>query len=397
MKKIPLTGATVLLAMVGVAVFGHVATADDARIEQLARQVVASSANIQPGDVVVISGGEHTTALMEAAAIEVYKAGGLPTLFFKTDRVIRARFAQTPERFLDQQPRFMAKWLKNIDVWIGLPDVRDAKTVFAGIPENRLAKTSKGARVIWDMLNDSPVRAVLIGYPTKEEAELNGLDFEAYQTMHWKAVHTDYRKISEQGDYLKNILKGSRSVHLTSPSGTDFTFKVGNRSIFVDDGMVSEREAKSKTFLDRVADLPGGSLSFAPIETSANGKVVIPKDRCRFTALRNVSFQFENGKLRNFKAAEGADCFNEIMSAYSGPCDTFAAIRFGLNPEWKVIEDGGADFRPDDAAGMVTIHTGFNQLLGGKNHEPGGFSFPIVNATVEVDGRVVIKNGKLMF
>ena len=74
----------------------------------------------------------------------------------------------------------------------------------------------------------------------------------------------------------------------------------------------------------------------------------------------------------------------------------FASVAIGLNPEWKVIEDPG-DFRPEDAAGMVTINIGNNQLLGGENRSTGGFSFPIVNATVEIDGRVVVKDGKLTF
>ena len=96
------------------------------------------------------------------------------------------------------------------------------------------------------------------------------------------------------------------------------------------------------------------------------------------------------------EAKQGGRCFEETIAPYSGPNKTIAYISIGLNPEWKVMEDG-ADFRPEGAAGMVTVGIGDNMLYGGKNRNAGSFSFPLVGATVEVDGRVVIKQGTLMF
>ena len=53
------------------------------------------------------------------------------------------------------------------------------------------------------------------------------------------------------------------------------------------------------------------------------------------------------------------------MAPYSGPKDMFASVAIGLNPEWKVIEDPG-DFRPEDAAGMVTMRDdGFRKAVAG--------------------------------
>ena len=396
MRRFMLTRAMPTIAIAGVLVFVSATAIADEKFEQLARQVVGTSASVKPGDVVVVAGGKHTTELMEAVAVEVYKAGGLPTLFLSTDRLSRTRFAEMPERFLGQEPKYFAEWLKHVDVWIGLPGTENPKAVFADIPEKRMATSSKAARVIWDMLNDAKIRVVSIGYPTAEEAAQNGLEFETYETMHWKAVHTDYRKISDQGNRLRDYFQRAKSVRVTSPHGTDITFEVGNRPIFVNDGIVTAEEAKSRTFFTRLASLPGGSLSFAPLETSANGKVIVPKQRCRFEPLKEVSFAFKNGRLQDFQAAKGAKCFNETMAAYAGSKDMIGSIQIGLNPEWKVIEDDG-DFRPKDALGMVTIGIGFNELLGGANKDPGGFSFPIVGATIEIDGRVVIKDGKLMF
>ncbi len=392
--------ATHSAAVIGLAgvILGAATTADagDPQYERMARKMVRTSANVQPGDVVVVNGGKHTIELMEAVAEEVNRLGGMPTMFLNTDKVARARNLEMPEQYLDQDQTYFAEWLKHIDVWISVPAYEDIKAVWGEIPEARLAKSRKSFQVVWDMLNGAKIRLVSLGYPTKEQAAINGLDFTTYREMHWRAVNADYKQISKRGNYLKNVLQGAKMAKVTSPAGTNFSFKIGVRPIFVDDGILTERDAKSNRFLDRVASLPGGAVSFAPIEASANGKIVVPRHQCRFQPLTGVAFDFRNGKLQNFKATKGAVCFEETMAPYTGPKDTIGYVSIGLNPEWKVMESPG-DFRPEAAAGMVTIGIGQNELYGGNNRNTGGFSFPIVKATVEVDGRVVIKDGKLMF
>jgi len=61
-----------------------------------------------------------------------------------------------------------------------------------------------------------------------------------------------------------------------------------------------------------------------------------------------------------------------------------------------VVEEGG-DYRPGNAAGMVWLGIGGNSMLGGANKVEGeaGFGIPVTNATVEIDGKVVVRNGEL--
>lgn len=159
---------------------------------------------------------------------------------------------------------------------------------------------------------------------------------------------------------------------------------------------MTPEDAQSKVLYVRSAFLPGGRVFVAPIETSANGKVMVPASRCRNAPLTGVSFEFKNGKLQNFKADKGADCFNEVLASYSGSKDMFGSFSIGLNPNRKVMEAPG-DYRPADAAGMVQISIGYNQTTGGNNADPGSFPFAITRATVTVDGKVVVKDGQLAF
>jgi aminopeptidase len=71
------------------------------------------------------------------------------------------------------------------------------------------------------------------------------------------------------------------------------------------------------------------------------------------------------------------------------------SVTIGLNPALKVIEDT-ADYRPQNASGMVVVGLGTNDLLGGNNKTESGWLIPVSKATVEVDGKIVIKDGELI-
>jgi aminopeptidase len=362
--------------------------------DTLAKRVVATTVKVKPGNVVAVMGGKHTIPFMEALSIEAAKAGGMVTMFLDTDRVERAFFTEVPEQYLDQQPQYFVDWLKHVDVWIGLPGVENSKAVFGDIPEKRFARAVKAGDVVTNALNSLPVRAAFIGYPSREDAQTSHVDFAALEKMHWAAVNANYEQIAQAGKRLRGLLKDA-TVHVASPSGTDLRFTIGDRRVFVDDGLLTEDRSKSKLALERFVSLPGGRVFVAPVESSANGKVVVPKSQCRYQPFNNVSFEFRKGKLENFKAGQGGQCFEQAIAPYTGSKETISTFSIGLNPALHVIENPG-DYRPAEAAGMVWVLIGDNRLLGGNNQTDASFGFPIVNATVEINGKVVVKRGKLV-
>lgn len=373
------------------------ARASDPDYDALAERVVKVCATVQPGDVVVVSGGKHVLPLLEAIAIESQKAGGMVTIFLNSDRVVRSRWVDVPEQYLEQEPRYIAEWLKHIDVWISAPDLEDVMAVTGDVPEARFAKASKAGMFFGDLLNQFKLRGFYVGVPSRQDAELNGLDFATYERIFWAAANADYAQIAQRGIALKQLLAGAKSVRITTPHGTDLTFSIGDRPVFVADGVITPEEAKSDMLAVRWASLPGGAASVAPVEESVNGVVVVPQHRIRKDPLTGVRFAFKNGKMTDFRAEQGGKQFAETMAAHEGGKDIISSISIGLNPEFKVIEENGAGFRPFEAAGMVYLNTGDNQILGGKNRATGGFDFPITNATVTVDGKVIIRDGKLAF
>ena len=364
--------------------------------DQLAHRVINTTAQVKPGDVVVISGGKHNLALMESLTNEANKAGGMTTMMISTDKVDRFAATEVPEKYLEQEPRFLGEWLKQVDVFISLPSDEDPKAVAAGVPEARWAKIAKANEAVNDLIMSSRrLRFVTVGYPSKDEAADYHVDFAAYSKMHWDAVSADYNQISAKGKSIQKALAGAKTVRVTSPAGTDVTFTIGDRPVILNDGIMTPEKLQSALFMNRSVSLPGGDIFVAPLETSANGKVSIPKGVCRYEPMTGISFEFHAGKLEGFKAAQNGNCFAESMAPYSGPKDIFASFVLGLNPAMKAMDQGGLFF-PGTAAGLVYISIGDNHTVGGANQALTGFSFPIMNATVTADGKTVVKDGRIV-
>jgi len=395
---LPECALTIALCIIGGVIAVPRATAQHRSNEQLAHRIVTTSVAVQPGEVVVITGGKHTIPLMESLAIEAQKAGGMAVILLSSDKVVRSLNVDVPEQFLTQEPRYLAEWLKRADVFITLPTASDIKALDAGVSATRLGKLNQATQFLTPLLDDMRFRELDITYPTSERGASWGIAGATYVTMMWDAIGADYQQIAARGNSLREMLQGAKSVHVTSPNGTDVTFAVEGRPVFVDDGVMNAEKAKGKKFVARDIALPGGTVLIAPLETSANGRVVVPRALCRFSVMTDVTFDFKDGKMENLKAAKGLKCLSELMATSGGPTNVIGGFSIGLNPAMKVHEEGNAAYYGGGSAvGIVYLSIGDNQLLGGDNSTTGnfGFGFPIKNATVEIDGKTVVERGKL--
>ena len=361
----------------------------------LARRIVTSTANIKPGEIVVIEGGAHALPLMEALVIEARMVGARTALVLTSDRIERETWTRSPEQYLTQKTPLFAEWIKTVNVYIGLPPVEDP-TLFDSLPPARVAAVSKAYADLPTLLNAASLRGVFLPYPSRREAERLKLDSATYATMQWNALAADYGQIAQRARSLAALLGSAKTVRVTTPDGTDFTFSPEGRKIFREDGVVTAEDAKSGAIMERTESLPGGMVSLAPIETSANGRVVVARDVCRGQPLTGVTFELKQGHMQNLKATPGAACITSLLAPYEGPKDRFGVFAIGLNPALSAVETNGAEYRPWSAAGMVSFALGANEFQGGANKTAGGYGFSLTRATVTVDGQVIVRDGRLV-
>jgi len=357
----------------------------------MSKEIVENS-GIQAGEVVVVSGGQHFIPLMVAIAIESNLKGAFTTVFLNTDNIERGLVNDVPMKYLSATPTFFGEWVKNIDVWIGLSTVENYETIYKGAKEDRMAAWRKASQSLFDGFNNSKCRVYWVNYPTAQDAAVAKMDLVAYKQMVANAMEADYSKISSQADALKKLLVASKSIKVTTPDGTNLSLSVSGRPVVVSDGVISKGDVSNKLLSGRQASLPDGVVSVTAVESSAAGKVVVARDECRFAPVTNIRFDVVGGKMQNFTAGDGKACFEELFNTNTGAKDMVAGISIGLNPALKPTDN----YRPGTAAGVVYLSFGNNLLDGGKNDSSFRWGFPIMNSTVEIDGKVVVKDGKIM-
>ena len=362
--------------------------------EQIAKQIVNTSAAVKPGELVMITGGKHTLPLMEAVAVEVARAGGQPNMLLNTDKVEHATVVEMPESAILASKS--DNWLLGADVLITLPSLEDTKTVYTGLTPERGAKFKKVAAEagLNKKLDASKIRGVFVSYPSKSFAANQQLDYASYEQMIWAGIGTDYTAIATQAQQIKQLLATGKKVHITSPSGTDLTFQLAARPVFVDDGVLTAADQQEKLVYNRTAALPGGRIFGTCDETSATGRLAASPGTWNGKPFQGFKADFKSGQMANAKADVGDEDLQKYLATYDPGVMQLSYFSIGLNPAMKGQEQKG--YNPSTAAGMVLVGIGGNELQGGQNKSATGNAFPVANATVEVDGTVIVRNGQLV-
>ena len=396
----------VMLSMLAAAeVQGQPAGRDTSRYTELARRIVQTSAAVKPGEVVYIVGGIHTVPIMDALAAEVARVGAAPVMSLQTERMFTAFFRDTPEQYLrtydSASTAVYGDQLKRADVMVMLPVLQNPDSLIASFAADttRMAKVMRTFSVSQqrfdEMRNTAHTRYVNLAYPpTRIDIARSGMDSTGFDQMVWQAMTTDYERIASAGRSIKRLLDSGKMVHVTTANGTDVRINLAGRSAAIIGATLSEESRTSKLAAQRTVNLPGGQVLVAPLETSGSGKIVVARDNCFGSPLVNARFELRAGKITGFQADSGGTCVTNFLNATPGPDDVIGTLSIGLNTALKPVE-AGLGYRPWTASGAVALWFGNNTDLGGKNNTPAGFPFWLSRATVEIDGKVVVRDGQL--
>jgi len=186
--------------------------------------------------------------------------------------------------------------------------------------------------------------------PTRVDAEQARLDSATYARMYYEGLSADYPRIAEQGRKVQRALQGARKVRITTPEGT-------------------------------------------PVETSVSGKIRAPSDQCD-KPVKDEAIDVRAGMPENVHAGSDEECVKASLQR----AGRFGWVEIGLNPALRV-EDPNVNLASallDLGAGAVTVDFGTNQELGGDNKtSSGGWYIVLPRATVEADGKVIVREGEL--
>jgi len=364
--------------------------------EKLAQKLVSQCANIHEGEIVLITGGVRDFDLLEDIVINVRKIGAFPLLSIESDRMTRRRFTEVPVKYDTQVPELDLKIMNFADALINV-DYSETTGLLADVPPERFVALGKANKPVNELFSKRKVKGVNLGnglYPTEALAKQFDLPPKELTELFWKGVNVDYSKLESTGKALKTILSGGKEIQITNPNGTDLKVKIEKRETFVSDGILSADDLKRGAAGAQVF-LPAGEVYLAPVQGTAEGKVVVDRLFYQGKEINGITLTFKEGKLISMTAGSGLEPLKAIYDAAEKGKEEFAFVDLGINPD--VILKPGSKVVAWMPAGMITIGIGNNTWAGGDNNTPFGFPFFLPGSTLKVDGKIVTEKGVLKY
>ncbi len=274
--------------------------------------------------------------------------------------------------------------LRTVDASVMLPGAAPAHTIYGALQE---------------VLREGHGRTVHFHWAGayRLNGTLRDSDPEVDAFYQWVLAETDYAALSVAQQGFEDAMRG-RTIRVTTPGGTDISFRIGDRPVTKQDGDASAmRATAARNLIDREVELPAGAIRVAPLEETVQGRIAFPPAYWADELVEGLVLSFERGRVVDVTATSNTQAVEAEMEASGPPSRAFREFALGFNP-LLAIPDDGDPWIPyyGYGAGVVRLSLGDNIELGGT--VGGGYvrwNF-FTDATVTVDGNVWVEGGKLV-
>ena len=304
-------------------------------------------AAVQPGENVVIACDTNKLRMAEALAAAAYAVGGVPTItcFVPT----MAHGAQVPAPVVGACARS--------DVFF-LP-------------------TS------WSMTHtDARIEAIKNGARGTTMCEVTE------DCLCTGGITADYEACDQMGRKIGAVLATGKTIRMTSAAGTDLSGEISGRPVQYETGLFREP--------GQFAALPNSEVNISPIEGSSEG-VIVANVRCMgYGVIKDepITIEVNKGLVSKISGGAGADYLRQALKGFNDPTAyNLAEFAFGLNPQAR-----GHATNLEDLGKLGFGHHGIgsNYAIGGEVLAPCHIDLIYSEASLEVDGKLLLDKGELL-
>jgi leucyl aminopeptidase (aminopeptidase T) len=197
-----------------------------------------------------------------------------------------------------------------------------------------------------------------------------------------RTVPIDYRALREEMKKIKKILDASHFVEISSSRGTHLRVQMADRQTMLALGSIRKP--------GEIDFIPAGAIGVAPLEGTAEGRVVVDGTILGFgRCLKPITFEIEKGRVKRVKGGGAWKGLRELLRRDEN-ASVLCEIGLGVNPKAKLV--GG----PEDerVRGSVHIGLGENRYFGGTLASASHLDGTMLRATLTVDGKGLVKDGR---
>lgn len=332
----------------------------DPRVSNMAKLLVGYSANIQPGDKVLIEAEPVAEPLVKEIFKYVLLAGGHPQILITLSGMVSMtgmdevfyRYAR--EEQLDYVPPFYQLAYETFDARIRVHSVSNMNAL-----SNADADASARRRNVTGIITQIQFRRgetgelkwVTTQYPTQAFAQGAEMSLEEYEDFLYGACHADeedpvafWKSVQAEQQGKVDWLNGHDKVEVRGPN-CDFSLSI-----------------KDRIFMNSCGrhNMPDGEIFTGPVEDSINGWVHFTYPAIfSGTEITDVELQFKDGRVVDAKATKNLNFLLKVL-------DTDAGSRY--LGEFAIGTNFGIQ--------KFTRNILFDEKIGGSIHMALGLGYP---------------------
>lgn len=208
------------------------------------------------------------------------------------------------------------------------------------------------------------------------------------------AARPPIMEVYQRAQKAREMLQEGHEFRVTTPEGTDFTARRGDRPALCQKGFVNE---------PGTTDLYANTtIAFAPIETEAegtlflNGPQILYPQYC-YVVDTPVRLEVAGGRIVQIDAShEDGRIFKRWIEQFEDPnCYVIAHFGFSLDHRSRDISRFDlSEWESLYGATMVAFGANDSYILGGANRAKGHADCLLLNSTFYIDGKAVLVDGE---
>lgn len=201
-----------------------------------------------------------------------------------------------------------------------------------------------------------------------------------------RTLSADYEEMRKITDKVADILDSGERVEILTFLGTHLSFYIRGRK--------AKRSTGIYRKVGECGNIPGAEAFIAPIEGTAEGIAVIDGSMAGIGLLKEpIRLIINEGIVKSIEGGDEAEKLREILSKYGDEAKSIGEFGIGTNPKARI---SGNILEDEKVLGTIHIALGSNIDFGGTIRAPIHLDGIIKNPTVLIDGKPLLREGKLL-
>ena len=202
-----------------------------------------------------------------------------------------------------------------------------------------------------------------------------------------RGMNADYKAISKRTIKLQKILEKGKKIRVIAPAGTDISFEITGRKVIPSKGLFHANGESG--------NLPTGEAFLAPVEGTSNGVFVVDGSMAGLGLIKNanIKIEVENGYATKISGGTLANKLRLMLDKVGKEARNIAEFGIGTNDSAKL---SGILLEDEKVMGTIHIAVGNNVSMGGSVNVPIHLDGVIKKPTVWMDGKLLMRDGKLL-